>query len=148
MARVNIRDSWRTVRAQFEDDDLDTVFRFRTELPEKRVRSKYRNLIIFKWPYPAKKDGMPYAAVLKQMGSFEDQLEAAVESSQIGIQAVCLTGNGRRTWRYYVADKTEFLTATKPLLRAFHPAVRVFRQKDDPNWELLAEILPLLDCPH
>lgn len=81
MAKPPLEDSWFTTRAMFDDDDLDTVFRLRTAMPGKRVRAQYPVMMIIKWFYPAKKDGMPRQADL-----------------------------------------------------------------DDPQWEGLGELLPLLDC--
>jgi hypothetical protein len=140
------QDDWLVVRAQFDDDDLDTVFRFRTGLPPRAFVRARPTLIILKWPYSPKKDGMPRDADLKRMGAFEDALEAAVEATRLGFPVACLTGNGRRTWRYFVAEPAAFLAAVEPLLKAHGPAPHVFRQVDDPAWEGLTDLLPLLEC--
>ena len=115
MARELTADSWVAIRAQFDDDDLDTVFRLRTQMPTKKVRLQHPTMMIIKWPYQAKKDGMPRQADMKRMAAFEDALEIAIEAPALGIQAACLTGNGRRTWRYFVAAPDNFLTAVRPL---------------------------------
>jgi hypothetical protein len=148
VAKELIADSWVAIRAQFDDDDLDTVFRLRTQMPIKKVRSQHPIMMIIKWPYPAKKDGMPRQADMKRMGSFEDALEDAIEAPRLGIQVACLTGNGRRTWRYFVADPDAFLHSLHPLLQAHAPEPHLFRQIEDPDWEGLGELLPLLECEH
>ncbi|MBL8297713.1 MAG: DUF695 domain-containing protein [Rhodanobacteraceae bacterium] len=148
MARKLIADSWIAVRAQFEDDDLDTVFRFRTQMPTKTVRLRHPTMMIIKWPYQAKKDGMPRQADMKRMSAFEDALEIAIEVPALGIQAACLTGNGRRTWRYFVAEPKTFLTAVNPLLKAHGPGPHIFRRIEDYEWEGLSELMPLLECAH
>lgn len=50
MALETLADSWLAVRAQFEDDDLDTVIRFRTEMPPEHVRLGHPIMMIIKWP--------------------------------------------------------------------------------------------------
>jgi hypothetical protein len=129
----------------FEDDDLDTVVRFRVALPTPKQRRTHPTRLILKWPFAAKKDGMPRDADLKRMAAFEDALEAAVETPALGLAVACLTGNGRRTWRYFVADPAPFLAAVQPVLAA-HPPAFLFKQVDDPAWDGLTELLPLLDC--
>ena len=146
MGKQLIADSWVAIRAQFEGDDLDTVFRFRTQIPSKKIRTKYPTMMIIRWPYQPKKDGMPRQADLKRMAVFEDALETAVETPVLGIQIACLTGNGRRTWRYFVANPTSFLTAIRPLLNDHGPEPHMFRRVKDPEWEGLSELTPLLEC--
>jgi hypothetical protein len=82
------------------------------------------------------------------MSAFEDALEVAVESSNLGIQVACLTGNGRRTWRYLVANPDGFSLAIRPLFDTHGPAPFLFKQVKDPEWEGLAELMPLLECEH
>lgn len=148
MAREQIKDSWVAIRARFDDNDLDTVFRLRTVMPGRKIRRQHPLMMILKWPYAAKRDGMPRQADLKRMGAFEDALEAVVEAPAVAIQVACLTGNGRRTWRYFTDDPDGFAATAQPLLQAHAPAPFLFRRVDDPDWEGLAELLPLLDCPH
>ena len=146
MAKPPLEDSWFSTRAMFDDDDLDTVFRLRTAMPGKRVRAQYPVMMIIKWFYPAKKDGMPKQADLERMAAFEDLLETHVEQPVVGVQVACLTGNGRRSWRYYVADAERFTQVVKPLLAAHAPPTTELKRVDDPQWEGLGELLPLLDC--
>ena len=146
MARALISDTWFATRAQFEDDDLDTVFRLRTQMPVTKTRTTFHTLMIIKWPYQPKKDGMPREKDLRRMGSFEDALEVSVEAPVLGIQVACLTGNGRRTWRYFVAEPAAFLRAVKPLLETHGPGPHMFRKKEDAKWAGLSELLPLLEC--
>jgi hypothetical protein len=146
MAKPPIADRWIAVRAQFDDDDLDTVFRFRVAMPTPSVRRRHPVMMILKWPYAAKKDGMPRQADLARMAAFEDALEVAIEAPVVGIQVACLTGNGRRTWRYFVADPARFVAAVEPLLATHGPAPHLFRQVEDPAWEGLSDLLPLLEC--
>ncbi|UXI70720.1 DUF695 domain-containing protein [Tahibacter amnicola] len=142
----SISDNWAVVRSAFDGDDLDTVFRFRTRIPAQRIRSKHPMLMILRWPYPAKKDGMPRQKDIQRMSAFEDALESAIEATGIGIQAACLTGNGRRSWRYFAADPAVFLATLQPLLDTFAPEPHLFKQREDPTWEALAELMSLLEC--
>lgn len=148
MTSDELPDSWLVKRACFEDDDLDTVIRFRTELPAAGIRRRHATMMIIKWPYAGKKDGMPRQADMKRMAAFEDDLETAIEEAGLGIAVACLTGNGRRTWRHFVGDPAPFKAALQPLLEAHGPEPFLFKQVKDPKWEGLAELLPLLewDC--
>jgi hypothetical protein len=139
--------AWYLGQCCFEGDDLDTVVRFR-ELPPAKERRGRPRMLILKWEYAAKKDGMPKARDLDRMNAFEDDLEVAVEATGLGFPAACLTGNGRRTWRYFVraGDEKAFLKAVAPVLEAHGPAPFVFRKRDDADWEGLVELLPLKDC--
>ena len=146
MALETLADSWLAVRAQFEDDDLDTVIRFRAEMPPEHVRLGHPIMMIIKWPYAAKKDGMPRQVDMDRMSVFEDALEIAIEAPRLGIPVACLTGNGRRTWRHYVADPEPYKAALQPLLAAHAPEPFLFKQVKDVEWEGLSELMPLLEC--
>lgn len=146
MKKPLIADSWVAIRAGFHDDDLDTVFRLRTQMPTKKVRLQYPTMMIVKWPYQPKKDGMPRQSDLNRMSAFEDVLEVEVEQPVLGIQVACLTGCGRRSWRYFVADPVAFLKIVKPLLKSHGPESGEIKKIDDPEWECLSELMPLLDC--
>jgi hypothetical protein len=50
MATELIADSWIAIRAQFDGDDLDTVFRIRTQMPARRIRLQHPIMMIIKWP--------------------------------------------------------------------------------------------------
>ena len=148
MKETELPDRWAAVRTAFGGDDLDTVFRFRAFMPVDAARKKYSTVVIVRWPYAAKKDGMPKDADLKKMSAFEDELEAKVEKPAIGVQAATLTGNGRRTWRYYTADSDRFVATVEPILRKHGPAEAqtAFRLEPDPEWQKLADLHPLLAC--
>jgi hypothetical protein len=148
MKKPLIHDSWVAIRAGFDDDDQDTVFRIRTQMPTRKVRSRYPTLVIVKWPYRAKKDGMPRQADLDRMSAFEDALEVVVEQPVLGIQVACLTGCGRRSWRYFVADTGRFLAALKPQFQSQGPDCGEMKEVDDPEGEGLSELMQLLECEH
>jgi hypothetical protein len=145
LPKLILSDTWKVVRMCFEDDDLDTVVRFRVALPAPKDRKRFPTMLILKWEYAAKRDGMPRDKDIERMAAFEDELERAVEETALGYPVACLTGNGRRTWRYYVDDPKPFLAALKPVLAA-HEAAFLFKQVADPAWGGLTELLPLLEC--
>jgi hypothetical protein len=145
MTRPTSDDQWAVVECCFDGDDLPTIFRFRTRMPAKQVRTAHPVLIILRWPYTAKKNGMPRKADLDRMNAFEDAMEVAVEAPKIGIPVACLTGNGRRTWRYFVADAKPFLKIVNPLMKTHGPEPQLFRNRRDAEWESLTELLQMLD---
>ena len=121
MPKPRLADRWKVVRMCFEDDDLDTLVRFRVALPTPKQRRMAPTMVILKFEYPPKKDGMPRDADLERMAAFEDALEVAVEAPNLALPVACLTGNGRRTWRYFVDDPEPLLAALKPVLAGTMP---------------------------
>jgi hypothetical protein len=79
------------------------------------------------------------------MSAFEDLLEPEVETPLIGIQVACLTGGGRRTWRYFVEDAELFLSRVNPIFVEHGPSNGDIRRFEDPGWEGLTDLMPLLE---
>src|SRR5438105_585591 len=102
MREIVVPDFWLVARTMYGDED--TVIRFRSERPTASGQAKYSILMVLTWRYSAKRDGMPRKADLQAMLAFEDALDQVVKEPKVGIHVACLTGGGRRTWRYYVAD--------------------------------------------
>ena len=141
---ILIPDYWLAVRTQLGDDDV--VARFRTYMPTESAKRRFPVMMIIRWPYTEKKDGMPRKPELQRMSDFEDILERKIEKPVVGIQAACVTGAGRRTWRYYVADPEAYLRALGPILKNHAPSTTTVRRVDDPEWSGLSELIPLGQC--
>lgn len=141
--------SWTVVRSRFEGDTLDTVFRFWVGLPTPPVRAHYPRKVILRWAYAAGADGMPDVALLERMAKFEDAMDARLKTLESdaahAVHVATLTGNGRRTWRYFARDAEAFLAAVQPVMAAADPAVECFRNEPDPKWEALTDLLGMLD---
>jgi Family of unknown function (DUF695) len=80
---ILIPDFWLAVRATYADEE--TVIRFRSERPTSKAQAKYSTMVILKWHYKGKKDGMPRNADLLAMHGFEESLDAVVDVPRVGI---------------------------------------------------------------
>lgn len=133
-------DSWSIGEAKVEGFPI--VIRARTSLPSIPDRQIYENLILISWPYQTDQSGMPSKDVNQQTQDFENALAVAIETKRLGVQAVCVTGNGSKEWRYYTYDKDEFMEKLNTGLVG-HPVypieVRFFKA---PEWNALAELAP------
>ena len=146
MKELLITDYWLVARATYAE--VDTVIRFRSEMPTSKAQARYRTMLILKWFYKGKKDGMPKKQDLLAMSCFEDALETAIEAPVIGIQAACLTGGDRRSWRYYAADPKKFREVVAPVIHGSATAEVEIMEVDDPAWQGLTELMPLKECAH
>lgn len=78
------------------------------------------------------------------MQAFEDALESGTERRQVAYQALSLTGNGQKEWRYYATDQDAFLASLNTDLRG-HPAYPIEIQSFyDPDWSALREYLSVV----
>ncbi len=145
MVEIIIPDQWLVARTRFVDETWDVVIRFRAYPATERGKAKYKTMFILKWWYAPKKDGMPRKADLAAMGTFENALEESIENPRVGIQAACLTGGGRRTWRYYAANPAKFRSTVAKLISGAPTAVEL-KEVDDPSWEGLGELQVLKEC--
>lgn len=134
-------DDW-TVATIEGGNEPPFIARFRAQLPSQDDRATWAKLIVINWPYePADGTGMPPGNIHAQMNAFEDAIEASIERPGVGVQAVSITGRGKREWRYYAQDTAAFIEAMNPALQG-HP--RYPLELDafvDPDWNGLAEFL-------
>ena len=122
-------------------DGFPILVRARSALPAVPDRAIYENLIIITWPYDSDESGMPALDIYEQMRRFEDSLETAVGTKDVGVQAASLTGNGRKEWRYYTYDPDDFMSKLN-LGFAGHTRYPVDLQMFlDSEWEALAQLL-------
>lgn len=75
------------------------------------------------------------------MQVLESALESCIEQQDIGTQAISLTGNGAREWRYYTSDPQKFMHALNSGLREQGPFPIDLQLFQDPDWLALAEFV-------
>ncbi len=75
------------------------------------------------------------------MQAFEDALESGTEARQVAFQALSLTGNNNKEWRYYTTDADAFLESLNVDLKGHPPYPIRIEAYDDPDWSSLREYL-------
>jgi hypothetical protein len=62
-----------------------------------------------------------------------------VEAKTPSLQALALTGDGRKEWRYYTADVELFMSSLNRGLHGLPPFPIELRLFEDPDWAALSE---------
>ncbi len=143
MKQIFKTDNWLLVNCRYGEDDA--TIRFRGEMPSIAARLAHRSMAVLKWRYLAKKDGFPTAKELAQLSKFEDRLEELIEGPAVAVQVACVTGGGRRTWRYFMDRREPFNSIARGVFAEFPSAKIELIEVDDPEWEALSEFEPLID---
>jgi hypothetical protein len=127
------RDPW--FIAEAEEEGLPLLFRVRELTPAGVEPKKYPFLISVLWKFEHSGTGMPADEVMDQMNDFEDRLDA-LEGPAIGYMMVSITGNGRKEWLWYVADRSRYMSGVNRVLSASPVHYPVdFEASSDPTWE-------------
>lgn len=124
----------------------ETIIRFRHEMPSEEQCLANPYMIVLRWRYIGKKNGMPTAKEYALMSSFEDALEVAIEAPSVAVQVASLTGGNRKTWRYFMASKDSFKSSLQAILDQFPADAVEILEFEDPTWEGLSEFDPLREC--
>jgi len=135
------KDDWFVGEAQTDDGPL--LIRARSELPSEADRKRYHELVTITWTYDGNDAGMPNTEDQERMSRFEGALEAGLEADKTGVQAVTLTGLGKREWRYYTADSERFLEALNRDLAEHEEYPLELELYEDEAWNALVEMLVL-----
>ena len=139
MSGIYKQDNWSLSKWSLNDQEI--FIRMRDALPSAADRELYSNLILVSWTYSTGPSGLPTADTAQLMQDFENAIESALETKGLGVLAACITGKGRKEWRYYTSDKDEFMAQFNSGLKS-HPAYPIRLQVfADPQWSALAELL-------
>ena len=131
------QDQWSV--GHFIQNGNPMVVRARTSIPVKADRETYSHLIVIKWPYTQTQTGMPDPTDHKRIEEFENALEAGTEAKGVAIQALSLTGNGVREWRYYAYDPQKFMETLHEDLQGKEQFPIDLQLFQDPDWSGLTE---------
>ncbi|OZI47421.1 hypothetical protein CEK29_01350 [Bordetella genomosp. 5] len=133
-------DDWSMAEGQLDGQPL--IVRSRSALPDEADRHVFDKLIIVSWSYTANDVGMPQDEDNQQTIQFEDAIDESLQDQDVGYLTGCITGNGKKEWRYYARDVDAFMSRFN-LGLAGHPEypleIRVFQ---DPDWAGLSELFP------
>lgn len=105
------------------------VQRVRTKMPEGLDETEFfPRAVTLTWPYEG---AMPSKPEVARLDRFEDALEALEEAGHGHLMFVT-TGEGRRTWTWFVRDERAFVADVRAIDGAAEVAVAT---ADDPKWD-------------
>ena len=132
-------DSWTMATGQI--DGRKVLARFRSSLPNPVDMDLLPYLVLLTWSYDSSESGMPGSDTTDRMTDLEAILENSVEKNS-GDLVACITGNGRKEWRYYTYDTDRFMDKLNRGLsgHARFPIEITFHE--DPEWRALKELDP------
>ena len=101
MAKLKVSDEWWTCPAEAENGKLIMVTG-RANMEEIIATGKYNTRVEITWKYIVDKDGMPDVATSSLMEEVQDALQADFMKDPVAVLTGIYTGNGERTWVFYV----------------------------------------------
>jgi hypothetical protein len=105
----------------------------RSDLPADAQPAKYPNAIEMHWKYPPDDKGLPSAKVLTQVAKLEAAIDP-IQGDRVGYLMMIVTGNGERTWLWYVADPKAFGAALNRLLPGHPFPITLNAAGKEPDW--------------
>ena len=94
---------------------------------------KYPNAIEMHWKYDADDKGLPSARVLSQFAKLEADLDP-IQGDRAGYLMMIVTGNGERTWLWYVADPKAFGAELNRLIPGHPYPITLNATGKEPDW--------------
>jgi hypothetical protein len=133
-------DNWTLART--EEDGKPVAFRYRSMVPTDVRTADYPYLINIYWRFDgSSNDGMPAPELYDRMARLEKMLDP-IEGSGMGYLVLSITGNNRKEWIWYVADKQRYMASVNEVLsEVAEPFPVEFESSHDPNWESFTVLL-------
>jgi hypothetical protein len=118
---------WATATGQASGRTI--VYRYRQNQPRTVDASAYPFALEVHWPYDANvRNGFPPNEVNEEHVKFEDAIEELAEGP-FGYLMIARTGEGKKTWLFYVRSPEEWIAQLNELL-AGHPVYPL----EIPHW--------------
>jgi hypothetical protein len=116
-----------------EQGNLFSV-KVRNAIPADAQPAKYPNAIEMHWKYPPDDKGLPSATVLTQIAKLEATLDP-IQGDRVAYLMMIVTGNGERTWLWYVADPRAFGAALNRLIPGHPFPITLNATGQEPDWK-------------
>jgi uncharacterized protein DUF695 len=128
--------------ARSDEDGKPVAFRFRSIVPAGVRTADYPHLINIYWRFDGTDtNGMPTPELYDRMARLETLLEA-IEGPGLGYLVLSITGNGRKEWIWYVADKDRYMARVNEVFsREAEPFPVEFESAPDPDWNSYTVLL-------
>jgi hypothetical protein len=148
MAKLKVSDEWWTCPAEAENGKLIMVTG-RANMEEIIATGKYNTRVEISWKYEEDKDGMPDVATSSLMEEVQDALQADFMKDPVAVLTGIYTGNGERTWVFYVMSVKIFERKLNEDLAKFDLLPVTLYVENDPEWneyQEMREATEIEDC--
>lgn len=118
------------------------VFRIRKVLPAGLQQAEFSECVMVEWKYGA---GLPDAVMGQRLSQFESFLEGLDDPAKGSLQAMVITGNGKREWVYYTKNYDAYMLALNAALLGKPRFPIEIEHSPDISWEYWTKIREMLD---
>jgi hypothetical protein len=110
------------------------VVKVRKEIPADAKPAQYPNLIEMHWKYAPDTQGMPAEVVILQMAKLDAAIDP-IQGDHVGYLMMTITGNGERTWIWYVNDPKAFGAELNRLIPGHPFPITLNADASEPDWK-------------
>jgi len=110
------------------------VVKVRKEIPADAKPAQYPNLIEMHWKYAPDTQGMPAEIVISQMAKLDAAIDP-IQGDHVGYLMMTITGNGERTWIWYVNDPKAFGAELNRLIPGHPFPITLNADASEPDWK-------------
>ncbi len=114
--------------------DKRLLVKVRNQIPASTSPAKYPQAIEMHWRYAPDSLGMPPEKVVAQIAKFEAAIDP-IQGDRLGYLMMIVTGNGERTWLWYVADPKAFGAALNRFVPGHPFPITVNIAQKEPDWK-------------
>jgi Family of unknown function (DUF695) len=123
---------WLVTESKLHDKLL--LLKVRNEIPSSAKPAQFPNVIEMHWKYAPDSLGMPAERVVSQIARFEAAVDP-IQGDRVGYLMMIVTGNGERTWFWYVADPKIFAAALNRLIPGHPFPITLNAAATEPDWK-------------
>lgn len=124
-----------------EADGKPIIYKFISEAPKENIRASLRWLTVVSWQYDGStNNGLPPKDINDAMMTLEDGLETIEGHGSVYMNVYTSTGNGRKEFVYYIADRDVFMHNFNEALKDHPPYPLKIEFFEDKKWEDLATL--------
>ncbi|CAN5199364.1 hypothetical protein BH11PSE11_BH11PSE11_26020 [soil metagenome] len=130
---------WKILEAMEEGQPI--IVRVLGSMPKKSARSLRPWRLTVEWRYEENLKGLPTEPALQKAREIEDGLYSVMQKTGLVALPLVKTGNGLRSWQYYVEDAEK---VEKPILTFLEsrPEMKiVVKAAKDESWLTVREVL-------
>jgi hypothetical protein len=115
-------------------DNKVLLIKVRNEIPPDVQTAKFAKTIEMHWKYAPDSKGMPAEKVVSQIAKLEAAIDP-IQGDRVGYLMMIVTGNGERTWLWYVADPKAFGAALNRLVPGHPYPITLNAAATEPDWK-------------
>lgn len=129
---------------KLKEDGLPVVYALEPVLPATRIMNKHPWLTTVTWRYDkSQNNGMPESPLNRRMIALEELLAEPFAAQAEAIWVYNRTGNGLKTFAFYVKDRDAFMTKFNGALRGNKPFPIEITFYSDPQWTDFNELVDI-----